>query len=330
MCRFGNRKHLRFAAACVTVAVFLAVGCKHTEVVTKNPSSYLPAAKVTEETSEATLLVNSACNKILSGDFASAKEIVWKSAVPDSKSLRHLRRVIDEYMAIKQRRKTLQDEVCQTQINELKELRQKGFSDDVNGIGKVFSIVLNISEYADKEQKQALLKDPLLIRTIQKAKAKAAEFEAKGKWLDAYTICYSKLMRIYQDNEAYSDYAEQLLEKADIWTSLQDSPCETCEERYAGIKKQTFINAVDILDSSYVNIIDYHRMSIKGIDRCKLLAEVMGRLGVDNEYKITNAQYAAWLAALEKTVNEINQSQTDIGKDEFVDVFNKVLALNES
>jgi carboxyl-terminal processing protease len=168
------------------------------------------------------------------------------------------------------------------------------------------------------------------MRTVQKAKAKAAEFEAKGKWLDAYTICYSKLMQIYQDNEAYSDYAEQLLEKADIWASLQDSPCETCEERYAGIEKQTFINAVDVLDSSYVNIIDYRRMAIKGIDRCKLLAEVMSKLGVDNEYKVIYAQHATWLAALEKTVNEINKSQTDIGKDEFVDVFNKVLAMNES
>jgi carboxyl-terminal processing protease len=270
---------------------------------------------------------NLACEKILRGDFESAQEIVSKPTASDTKGLRELRKVIDEYMAIKTRRKALQHKGYQTQINKLKKLRQKRGSDDIN---KVFSIVLKISEYANKEQKQALLKDPLLIRTIQKAKAKAAEFEAKGKWLDAYTICYSKLIRIYQDNEAYSDHAEQLLKKADILASLQDSPCETCEERYAGIKKQMFINAVDVLDSSYVNIMDYRRMTIKGIDRCKLLAEVMSKLGVDNEYKMTNAQYAAWLAALEKIVNEINQLQTDIGKDGFADVFNKVLAINES
>jgi carboxyl-terminal processing protease len=71
-------------------------------------------------------------------------------------------------------------------------------------------------------------------------------------------------------------------------------------------------------------------MTIKGIDRCKLLAEVMSKLGVDNEYKMINAQHAAWLEALEKIANEINQSQTDIGKDELTDVFNKVLTMNES
>ncbi len=331
MCRSCSDKHHSFTAVWIMVAVFLAVGPNHAEACPKNPLLSHTETCIAGQTPQAALVINSACDKILKGDFESAQQIVGKSTVSDSEGLRELRIIINEYMAVKARRKALQDKVYQIQMNELKELRQKGFSDDINDISKVFSIVLKISEYANKEQKQALLKDPLLIRTTQKAKAMAAEFEAKGKWLDAYTICYSKLMRIYQDNEAYSDYAEQLLEKADIWASLQNSPCETCEERYAGIKKQMFINAVDVLDSSYVNIIDYRRMTIKGIGRCKLLAEVMSKLGVDNEYnKMTNAQYAAWLEALEKIVNEINQSQTDMSKDEFVDVFNKLLAMNES
>ena len=330
MLQFNNCKQRGLRAVWVIAAVLLVVGCKHAKAVAESLPSGESLVRVMKQSPEGTLAINLVYEKILRGDFESAQEIVSKPTASDTKGLRELRKVIDEYMAIKTRRKALQHKGYQTQINKLKKLRQKGFSDDTNDVNKVFSIVLKISEYANKEQKQALLKDPLLIRTIQKAKAKAAEFEAKGKWLDAYTICYSKLIRIYQDNEAYSDYAKQLLEKADILASLQDSPCETCEERYAGIKKQMFINAVDILDSSYVNIIDYRWMTIKGIDRCKLLAEVMSKLGVDNEYKMTNAQYAAWLEALEKIVNEINQSQTDMGKDEFVDVFNKVLAMNES
>jgi len=330
MCCSCSTKNYSFTAVWIMAVMFLAVGSNYVQAGPKNSLLSQTKACIAGQMSEAAFVINSACDKILKGDFESAKQIVGKSTVSDSQGLRALRNDLDEYIAIKVRRKALQDKVYQTQINELEELRQKGFSDEVNGIGKVFSIVLKISEYANKEQKQALLKDLLLIRTMQKAKAKAAEFEAKGKWLDAYTICYSKLMRIYQDNEAYSDYAKQLLEKTNILASLQDSPCETCEERYAGIKKQMFINAVDILDSSYVNIIDYRRMTIKGIVRCKLLAEVMSKLGVDNEYKMTNAQYAAWLEALEKIVNEINQSQTDMGKDEFTDVFNKVLAMNES
>lgn len=330
MCRSCSDKHHSFTAVWIMVAVFLAVGPNHAEACQKNPLLSQTETCIAGQTPQAALVINSACDKILKGDFESAQRIVGKSTVSDSEGLRELRIIINEYMTVKARRKASQSNVYQAQIHRLESLHYKDLAQDINDISKVFSIVLKISEYANKEQKQALLKDPLLIRTTQKAKAMAAEFEAKGKWLDAYTICYSKLMRIYQDNEAYSDYAKQLLEKADIWASLQDGPCETCEERYAGIKKQMFINAVDVLDSSYVNIIDYRRMTIKGIDRCRLLAEVMSKLGVDNEYKMTNVQYAAWLEALEKIVNEINQSQTDMGKDEFVDVFNKLLAMNES
>ncbi len=330
MLQFSNDKQRWLQVVWVIVTVFLAVGCDCAKAFAESSPSGEYLMRVTRESPGDNLVINRACEKILRGDFEGAENIVNRSVVSNSQGLRALGKVLDEYTAIKARRKALQDKVYQTQLNELKELRQQVSLDDVDGIGKVFSIALKISEYANKEQKQALLRDPLLTRTIQKAKARAAEFEAKGEWLDAYTICYSKLMRIYQDNEACSDYAEQLLEKADILESIQDSPCETCKERYAGIKKQVFINAVDILDSSYVDIIDYRRMSIKGIDRCKLLAEVMIKLGVDNEYKMTNAQYAAWLVALKKIVTETNQSQTDLGKDEFLGVFDKVLAINES
>ena len=330
MPQFNNGKQRGLRTVWVIVIVLLTAGSEYAKAVAEGSSSGSSLVRVVQQSPEGALAVNSVCGKISRGDFEGAQETLRTSVSPYNKSLRRLRIIINEYMAVKARRKASQSNVYQAQIRKLESLRYKCLAQDVNDISKVFSIVLKISEYANKEQKRALLEDPLLIRTIQKAKAKAAEFEAKGKWLDAYTICYSKLIWIYQDNEAYSDYAEQLLKKADISASLQDSPCETCEERYAGIKKQMFINAVDILDSSYVNIIDYRRMAIKGIERCKLLAEVMSKLGVDNEYKMTNAQHAAWLEALEKIVNKINQSQTDMGKDEFVDVFNKVLAMNES
>lgn len=330
MLQFNNGKQRGLRAVWVIVTVLFAVGCKRAKAFAESSPSGESLIRVMKQSPEDKLVINLVCGKILRGDFERAQEIVQKSDVPDSKKVRQLRMVIDEYMAIKARRKALQDKVYQIQINELKELRQKGFSDDVNGISRVFSIVLKISEYANKEQKQTLLKDPLLIRTIQKAKDRAAEFEAKGKWLDAYTICYSKLMRIYQDNEAYSDYAEQLLEKADIWTSLQDSPCETCEERYAGIKKQTFINAIDVLNSSYVNIIDYRQMAIKAVSRCQLLGEVMSNSGLDKKYGIKNVQFVGWSTSLSAILDEVNESPADISKDKFIDVFEQVLVLNES
>ena len=330
MCRSGSAKHYRFTAVWIMVAAFLAVGCNYARGGAENPLHYQTEAGITQETPEATSVINPACDKIFRGDFESARQIVRKPVVSDSHEIVELRKIIDEYIAIKERRKALQDKIYQTQINVLEELRQKAISDDVNNISKVFSLVLNISEYANEEQKQALLQDPLLIQTIQKAKVKAAKFEAEGKWLDAYTVCYSKLRQIYEDDKVYSDYAKQLLEKADIRTSLQDSPCETCEERYTGIEKRMFIKAVDFLDYSYINIVDYQDMAVKAINRCKLLAEVMSRLDVNNKYKITNAQYVTWSEALGEVVNEINRSQVDMGKDELADIFEQVFALNES
>ena len=330
MFQFNKSKQRGLGLVWVIVTVSLVVGCKHAKAVAESLPSGGSLVGVVKQFPEDTLAINLACEKILRGDFESAKEIVRKSDVPDSKKVRQLRMVIDEYMAIKMKRKALRHKGYQTQINKLKKLRQKGFSDDANYIGRVFSIVLKTLEYADNRQRQALLRDSLIMRTVKKAKAGAAEFEAKGKWLDAYTICYSKLMQIYPDNEAYSDYAEQLLEKADILASLQDSPCETCEERYAGIKKQTFINAVDVLNSGYVNIIDYRRMAIKAVSQCRLLGEVMSNSGLDKKYGIKNVQFVAWSTSLSAILDEVNQSPADISKDKFIDVFEQVLVLNES
>jgi len=313
----------------IIAVVYFAIGSGYACAGPENLPHYPMQAGVTQETSEAASIINSACDKIFRGDFESAQLFLDKAAVSDSDAIIELRKIIDEYMGIKQRRKAVQDKIYTTRMSSLEKLRQIPLSDDVNDISKVLSLVLNISEYADKKKKQALLKDPLLIRAAGKARAKAAEFEAEGKWLDAYTICYDKLRQIYEDEKTYSSYADQLLDKADIMASLQDSPCETCQERYTGITKQMFIRAVDVLDSGYVNIVDYRRMAVKAVERCKLLTEVMSRLNADNEYKMTNEQYAAWSAALGKIENEINQSQTDISKDEFTDVFNKVLVLNE-
>jgi len=143
-------------------------------------------------------------------------------------------------------------------------------------------------------------------------------------------MCYGRLIRIYPDNEVYADHAARLLEKADIRTSLRDSPCQTCKDRHADIEKQMFIDAFDILDSSYINIIDYRRIAVKGIERCELLVEVMNKLEVDNEYKMANSQYIAWLEALGEIVSRLDRLQTDMGKDELLDIFDRVLAINDS
>jgi len=71
-------------------------------------------------------------------------------------------------------------------------------------------------------------------------------------------------------------------------------------------------------------------MTIKGISRCKLLAEVMSNSHLDTAYEIRGTQLTAWSGALAAILDEVNRSPADISKDKFINVFEEVLALNES
>ncbi len=316
----------------VLIVLFASL-CAHASIAGESvppQPRFIGAAHVTGETPKAASAIDSVCREIRRGNFESARQIVRKSAAVKSEGLRQLETIIDEYMAIKARRKASQNDAYREQISELEKLRQKGFPKDVNDVSKVLEVTLNTLEYSSKKQKQDLLNDIFVKQTVRLAEHIAAEFEAKGRWLDAYKTCYSKLKQIYKDDKKYSDYAKQLLAKADIVASLQDSPCQSCQERYAGIEKQMFINAVDYLDSSYVNIVDYRRMTIKAVNRCKLLAEVMSNSHLKMSYKIRDTQYKVIQRSLTAILYEANQSPVAIKKDEFIDVFERVLALSES
>lgn len=313
-----------------TLIVLLAVLCAYGNVAAGSAPPQQSAALVTGETPPAKLAIESVCDKILKGDFVSAREIVRKSTAVESKGLSQLETIIDEYMAIEARRKASQIDAYREQKDELEKLRQKSFPKDTNDVSKVLEVASKVLEYSSEEQEQALLDDIFVGQTIRQAKHIAAELEEKGKWLDAYEICYCKLEKMYKDDKKCSDYANQLLAKADILTFLQDSQCESCEERYAGIEKQMFINAVDVLDSGYVDIVDYHGMTIKAINRCKLLAEVMSNSHLEMRYKLADAQYNVVSAALTAMLDEANQSPAALKKDEFIHFFERVLALSES
>ncbi len=313
--------------------VLLAALCAYTNIAagsTPSQSLSIGAAYVTSETPMTASAIDSVCREIRRGDFKSARQIVSKSVTVESEGLRQLELIIDEYMTIKARRKESQNVVYREQISKLEKLRQKGFSKDVNDVSKVLEVTLNTLEYSTKKQQQDLLNDILVRQTVRQAERIAAEFESKGRWLDAYKICYSKLKQIYKDDKKYPDCAKQLLAKADILASLQDSPCQSCQERYAGIEKQMFLNAVDYLDSSYVNIVDYRSMTIKAVNRCKLLAEVMSNSHLKMRYKIRDTQNKIIQSNLTAILDQVNQSPVAMKKDEFTDIFERVLALSES
>ena len=215
--------------------------------------------------------------------------------------------------------------------------------DDPNDVRTVLAVVARAREFADEDQKEQLLNDPYVKKAVQNAIDDAAAFQVEGKWLEAYANCYGWLSNIEPNNEAYSDYAEQLLDKAEIAASFEDSPCESSEERYAGVKKEMFTLAVYALSMDYVQIPDYRKMATRALRRCRLLGEVLSnKMRFPDPVEDANdaekhwftppgkQQLAAWLSAVKALQDEVDQAPAGFARKDFLSVFEKALNLNEA
>lgn len=190
----------------------------------------------------------------------------------------------------------------------------------------ILAAVIRTSEFADEEQKKELLSDPCLLDAIIKARADATGYERRGKWLDAYVACYSWLAAIEPNNKTYSDYAEQLITKAEIAGSFQDSPCETGKQRLEGVKRRIFVRALDELSFRYISKIDYREMASKGIRRCRLLADVVGTLT-----SLRDANTAGTIsAAPSATLIPGTEGGDEVIEDRKTESSSRVAALGES
>jgi len=274
------------------------------------------------------------CNVIYKGDFAAARELLDSAELSRSPAEKQLEQVVSEYEAIELRRKSAREQASSQQLAELDHLKLAADAnglDDVNEITKVLSVVLKACELADKEQKEDLLSKSFVKQAFEIAKAKAAEFESRGKWIEAYTNCYWWLKEIDKDKKEYSDYAEALLERANIASTFQDSPCETRKERFAGVEKKMFVRAIDALKYNYVSVSDYRQMAVKALARCESLAEVVKYSSEfsDVSFELPKQwQFAAWSAALSGLLEEVNRPGTSLSKDKFIDVFERLLEIN--
>ena len=301
------------------------------------------AVEVPKGESRESSIIEAACELIYEGKFDAAGKVVVENS-----QLGHLAQIIGEYKAINQQRKSAREAAYKEQLVELEKL-QAGTDDndvnDVNDIAKMLGSINKVREFANEEQREQLLSDSFVKQVFQRTIDKAAEFESKGKWLEAYAKCYSWLQVIDPNNKEYSEHAEQLLDKATIVASFQDSPCESRSERYAGVKKELFIQAIDALKRYYVSIIDYRQMATKGIRQCELLGEVMslsfseiseslnavspGESSEDPFSPPSSEQLSAWKVGLSAILDEIERSATGVDKDKFIDVFDKSLSLNQ-
>ncbi len=331
------------------MAIFLSVGSLFA-VQSGHDSAGIKAA---ESVSAGTLVVKEACELICQGEFDAAGELIEQLDQQDSHpQLSQLASVVAEYKAINQQREKSRETAYEKQLAELEKFRVAADANDANDVNDVNDIaesllaITQVCEFTDQGQKNEFLSDSFVKQTIAKAIDKAAEFESEGKWLDAYIICYRWLQDIAPDNEVYSDYAEQLVEKANIVASFQDSPCETSKERFQNVKQKMFTRAIDALQFNYVAPLDYRQMAAKAVKRCELLAEVANSSPIVREAlgntqgdtcggpmdssrrAVRSEKLAAWSATLSAILDEVNQSSEDYSRDRFIDIFEKVLAMN--
>ena len=255
-------------------------------------------------------IVEAACALIEQGKFDAAGQLLDASAtsgdVNGTTAISQLKGIVGQWRKLEERRQSGREAAYREQLTEFERIRagrpadtnmpeQKKDANDAmdkhgqdarvteevnepNGVPAILAAVIRTNEFADENQKKALLSDPCVLWAIEAAKKESGELEGKGKWLEGYLMYYSLLSALEPNNKQWSEHAEQLIEKAEIVGAFTDNPCETVGQRFEGVKRRIFERAVEALNFNYVNKINYREMATKGIRRCRLLAEVVGTL----------------------------------------------------
>ena len=240
---FGMKRTYLISLSCF--ATFLLFACYGFRAHTNN-AVVIQSASVTVA-GESYVLIGQICSEIYEGDFAGARGLVKRSNKSNSAAISQLANVISEYEVTQEKRVIALKAAYEEQLAELEKFKTEKDIDDINDVNDIvdaLSVINQACEFADESQKEQLLSDSSVKEILQKAIDTAAKLEVEGKWLEAYTNCYVWLMAIDSDNQGYSDYADQLLDKAAIAISFEDSPCETREERFSGIEKEMLIRTI--------------------------------------------------------------------------------------
>lgn len=320
------------------------------------PENVLPILSAAESDEK----IKQAFSKIYRGEFHLAAKLIDPddSRLQQSPELSQLKEIISEYQIIEDRRASARVAAYTEKMAELEKIRTEAEVNEPNSLSEVFMVILKIHEFADEQQKKILLEDAFVKRMVQKAKNDAANLEAKGQWLDALIEGYSWLGALYKDNENYTEARERLTEKLLIKAAMQDSPCESYDDRYQGIEPEMFIRAIEVLSLRYVGSVDYTEMAENAVRRCQLLIEVLRFADVNESaskteqislelslpedethllnrfesigFEFNREKIPAFSQALNVLKNDIKNTPTGLGNDKFISIFNKVLVLNET
>lgn len=300
-------------------------------------------------------LLVQATDLIYHGRFDQAETLLNQDPAeePPADHIELLQDVIVRYERIVDQREKSRQQAYDEQLGKLKKL-QRGEPIDINepvtaamsdanepnepedDLLKALAVVAKASEFADQTQRQALLDDAYVKGLIQKAIDRAVKYESEGKWLEAYSECYAWLKAIDPNNQGYEQYADELWDKVVIDSSFEDSPCETSQQRFKGVRPQIFVRVIQTLNYWYVNNrIDYGEMAVASLSRCKLLAEVVSLRPIEPndtvEYdRPPMTQVNAWNVALNALLDEIKQDRAGLKMRGFLKLFERVLAVNET
>ncbi|MHC4636466.1 MAG: S41 family peptidase [Planctomycetota bacterium] len=347
VCSFGFRKLFPVFLTWLLINSFSS-GCYG---MSRGSSSVLEVqAKATSEPE--TISEESVFSLIYQGKFSEAKqklELEKSSGRPTPYYTDQLLLIITKYEILQKEREISKAKEYTKKLTELDKLQKaadvNGLS-DINDVSDILATVFRTYEFCDENQKEQLRSRPFIENVIEKSKARAADYEAKGNWLDSYIHCNSLLKAIDEDNQLYADHAEELLTKANIVAFFQDSPCETSRERYDKIESRMLTRAIDTLDFNYVSEVDYREMAVNAVKRSELLAVVMKESyneiiksenpslknsnGESYYMPLDDNALMAWSSSLAMILNEVNDSPLGIDKKKFIKVFEKVLALNDT
>ncbi|MGE5293798.1 MAG: S41 family peptidase [Solirubrobacterales bacterium] len=351
------------AAALVLACWFGSYSCsarsQQMEVV-KVASANNVALPAVSESSSSDGPVASVCRMIYRGQFAEAEKLTQQAEKTGKPETQQLAGIIGQYDQIDVRRKAAREDAFSKELEQLNRLKSSGVLDrpdkiagsdwdggvsensavkgpnEPNDLPDVLAVIARAEEFANSQQKKDLFADPFVEKSLQTAVDRSDAMESNGKWLDAYTNYFYWLQTIDPNNKGYSEHAEDLLDRASIAVSFQDSPCESSKERYEGVEKKMLAKSIDALDLHYVKAIDYPEMARKAVKRCDLLAEVITSVfahgGDPNNVKSLEPpspeKLTAWSTGLAGIKEEIEKSGKDFNKDSLLAVLDKVLALN--
>ncbi|MCE5341053.1 MAG: S41 family peptidase [Planctomycetaceae bacterium] len=296
-------------------------------------------------TADSTFSVKSAVQQICDGNFAAAEQIIKKPDANNPASQQILG-VIAEYNKLQKTMEDAREKAYQEQLEQLKKFKDAPETNEPNLL-EVFPVILKARDFANEKEKASVLEMPYVKETIEKAKKAAAEYEAKGNYINSLIYCYSWLAALYDEDKTYENKREQLEDKAVIRGSMQDSPCESTKDRYEKITPEIFSRTLDMLEYGYVAPFKYNDMAEKAFKRMNSMAEVLST----STYVETPAEsnstakkdenaisfsfdkdgiqgFVAGINALQKEYS--SEDVSSMSKDQYVKLFKRMLALNLS